>query len=73
MFLGPIFYFILLIPISFGGIGVREASFIFLYGLFGVPTETALLISFFSMIGGLLSISIGALFIFLEKPAALET
>lgn len=63
LFLGPIFFLILLLPISFGGIGVREASFIVLYGLFDVPSETALLVGFFCMMGGLLSIAIGAMMI----------
>tara|TARA_R110001599_G_scaffold276025_1_gene477272 strand:- start:1043 stop:2059 length:1017 start_codon:yes stop_codon:yes gene_type:complete len=64
LFLSPVFFFIFLMPISVAGLGVREASFIVLYGLFGVPSETALLVSFYSMAGVLLTNSIGALFIY---------
>ena len=45
LFVIPIINIIALLPISFGGVGVRETSFIFLYGLFGVSPEGALFIS----------------------------
>lgn len=62
LFVSPVLFFIFLLPISFGSLGIREGAHILLYGLFGVPAEIALLISFFSlscmltnhMIGGLL-------------------
>ncbi|MFC2029611.1 lysylphosphatidylglycerol synthase transmembrane domain-containing protein [Chloroflexota bacterium] len=39
LFVAPVIYFVSHLPISFGGFGVREAAFILLYGLFGVPPE----------------------------------
>jgi uncharacterized protein (TIRG00374 family) len=57
----PMLFFIFLLPISFGSIGVREASYIFLYGLFGVPKEQALIISLFTLTGQLLNILIGGI------------
>lgn len=59
LFILPIFSFIFLLPISFGSLGIREGSYIFFYGLFGVPAEFALLISFFSLSGILLNYVIG--------------
>ena len=37
----PITVFALLIPISFAGLGIREATFVYLLGLIGVPAEAA--------------------------------
>lgn len=53
---------ILLLPISFGGIGVREGAYILIFGLFAISSENALLISFIgfttmifnNLIGGVL-------------------
>lgn len=70
LFLSPVFFFIFLMPISFAGLGVREASFIILYGVFGVPGETALIVSFYSILGVILTSSIGALFIYLNRKTA---
>jgi glycosyltransferase 2 family protein len=61
LFLGPVLFFIFLLPISFGSLGVREATYIVLYGLWGVPAETALLVSFFNLIGLLLNNAAGGL------------
>lgn len=63
LFLMPIFYIIFLLPITFGTLGVREAAYIVLYGLFGVPAETALLISFYGLAGVLINNAIGGLLI----------
>jgi glycosyltransferase 2 family protein len=60
LFAAPLFFLILLIPISFGGIGVREGAFILVYGQFGVPLEIALLVSFFNLFGLILNNVIGA-------------
>ena len=57
----PVLYFIFLLPISFGSLGIREGAYILLYGLFGVPAETALVVSFFNLLGVLLNNLIGAL------------
>jgi uncharacterized protein (TIRG00374 family) len=64
IFVAPIFFFIFILPISFGSIGIREGAYIFIYGLFGVPAETALIVSFFGLSGVLLNNMIGALLIY---------
>jgi glycosyltransferase 2 family protein len=61
LFLGPVLFFVFLLPISFGSLGVREVAYIGLYSLWGVPAETALLISFFNLVGVLLNNAIGGL------------
>ena len=73
LFVTPVLFFIFLLPISFGGLGLREGGFIILYGLFDVPPETALLVSFFSLTGILLNNLIGGVVILagnLRKKAA---
>ena len=66
LFAAPVFYILFFIPISFGSIGVREVAFILVYGLFGVPLEIALLVSFFNLFGLILNTLIGALLIFIK-------
>jgi glycosyltransferase 2 family protein len=72
MFLLPVFTFIFILPISFGSLGIREGAFILLYGLFGVPAETALLISFFNLFGILINNAIGGVLLFLNRPARIS-
>jgi len=62
-FLTPVFFLIFMLPISFGSLGIREGAYIVVYGLFGVPAETALLVSFLNLSGILLNNLIGALMI----------
>ena len=47
----PIIWVITMVPISIGGLGVREGAFVFFFTQQGVSTETALLLSllFFSL------------------------
>ncbi|MBU1909975.1 MAG: flippase-like domain-containing protein, partial [Verrucomicrobia bacterium] len=59
LFVLPVLMFVFLLPISFGSLGIREGAYILLYGLFGVPPETALLVSFFNLAGLLLNNLIG--------------
>ncbi len=66
LFVMPIMVFIFLLPGSFGGLGVREVAYIFLYGLFGVPAETAVLVSFLALAGMLLNSLIGAMVMALQ-------
>ena len=61
LFIAPILFFIFLLPLSFGSLGIREGTYILLYGLFQVPSETALLVSFFALLGMVLNTSIGGL------------
>ncbi len=65
LFVTPTLYFIFLLPISFGSVGIREGVYIILYGIFGVPVEVALLISFFNFSGMLLNNIIGGLVMFI--------
>lgn len=51
--------FLFLVPVSFGGIGIREGAFIVLYGLFGIPAETALSASYLGLIGLTLTVLAG--------------
>jgi len=60
MFISPVMFFIFLLPISFGSIGIREGAFIFLYGIFGMDQEAALLLSFLALSGRLFNVIIGA-------------
>lgn len=41
----PLIAFVLVVPISVNGIGLKEAAFVFFYGLVGVPQSQALSIS----------------------------
>jgi hypothetical protein len=68
IFVSPVFFLVFLLPISFGSLGVREATYIILYGLFGVPAETALLVSFLNLSGILLNNAIGAVLIWFRPP-----
>lgn len=55
LFVAPLIMLAFTLPISFGGLGIREGVFILFYGAFGVPSEIALMVSF----GGLLSVLLG--------------
>ena len=61
LFISPVMTFIFLLPISFGSIGIREGSFIFFYGIFGMDQEAALLLSFLTLSGAFLNVLIGAI------------
>lgn len=67
LLLAPMFFLIFVLPISVGGVGVREASYITLYGLFGVPVETALLVSFLVFAGDIFNSLIGALLLYVDR------
>jgi uncharacterized protein (TIRG00374 family) len=61
IFVASLLVIIFFLPISFGSLGVREGSFIILYGLFGVESEYALTVSFMRLTTLLLIISFGGL------------
>lgn len=61
LFLMPILAILLLLPISFGGLGIREGVFILFYGFFEVPMETALLASLMNLVATSLNAGIGGL------------
>jgi glycosyltransferase 2 family protein len=58
----PIVTFIIQIPISIGGIGVREGAYIFLFGLAGVTSEDAFAISMMYFLVGFVATLPGAAF-----------
>lgn len=64
LFAAPVFFILFFVPISFGSIGIREGAFILFYGQFGVPLETALLVSFFNLFGLILNSIIGTSIMF---------
>ena len=68
LFVTPVIYFIFLLPISLGSIGIREGVYILLYGLFGVPPEIALLVSFYNLMGILLNNAVGGMIILFNRP-----
>ena len=74
LFAAPALYFIFFLPISMGSVGIREGVYVLLYGLFGVPAEIALLVSFFNLAGMLLNSAIGGIIMFLSnmKPVTPE-
>lgn len=61
LFVTPLLFIVLSLPLTPGGVGVRELSFIAFYGALGVPAEAALMVSFCFLASVLLSQGIGAL------------
>lgn len=57
----PLILLLLFLPISFNGVGIREVSFVFFFGLLGVSREQAFLLSFTPYILSLLTSFIGGL------------
>ena len=60
--LTPIITMLARIPISVAGLGVQEAGFVYLYGVFGMPAEVALLLSLVLRVCTILSAAPGAWF-----------
>ena len=52
------------LPISFAGFGVREGAYILLLGMFGVPPESGLVVSFFALSAMLVNYAIGGILIY---------
>lgn len=61
LFIAPLSVLVLTLPITVGGIGVREGAFILFYGAFGVPVEIALLLSFCGFLSVMVGHAIGGL------------
>jgi hypothetical protein len=59
VFVWTLMFFIFLVPISIGTLGVREATFIVVFGLFGVEDEEALAGSFVGLASLLFTVAIG--------------
>lgn len=67
VFVAPLILLVFTLPISFGSLGIREGAFIVFYGAFGVPVETALLVSFCGLLSVLLGHAVGALLFFSHR------
>lgn len=67
LYIVPIMTFLFMLPISFGGVGIREAAFILMYGMFGIPVEAALALSLFSLSTVLINNGIGGIVLALSK------
>ena len=69
----PLIFLISLIPISFGGWGIREASSIGLFGLVGLPPEQAFAMSvLFGLVVICASLPGGILLLFSSRPPHVE-
>ena len=66
------FYIVSMLPISFGHFGVRESSHIILFGLFGVNSEVALMVSFLNLSSQLFNIGFGYIFYVIPKKSLLD-
>ncbi len=63
--------FLIAMPVSISGIGVREVSYVSLFSIFGVPAEKALLLSFLDFGIILIAVLIGSLTLLSERVAEL--
>jgi glycosyltransferase 2 family protein len=59
--------FIIILPVTISGIGLREASYIGLMGLFGVSQNEALLMAFFDFLISISGIAIGSVLILIDN------
>ena len=57
----PLVSFILIVPVSFAGLGLREASLVSLLSLFGVAPEKAIIISLTLLLGQIVAALIGGI------------
>ena len=64
LFVVSVLFFAVSLPISFAGFGVREGAYILLLGMFGVPPESGLVVSFFALSAMLLNYAIGGVLIY---------
>jgi uncharacterized membrane protein YbhN (UPF0104 family) len=60
----PLVWLVTLLPISLGGIGIREAAFTYLFGTIGIGTEASLVISLGTFAALLMTGTVGACFVF---------
>ncbi len=61
VFVWNLMVFVFLAPVSIGTLGVREGTFIVLFGLFGVTREASLAASFVGLASLLLTVALGGL------------
>lgn len=58
----------LMLPISFGGLGVREGVFILVFGAFGVPSEVSLALCCFGLLSVLTNVALGGIALLIPSP-----
>jgi uncharacterized protein (TIRG00374 family) len=66
----PMSFIVQAVPISFNGLGVREATFSIYFARLGVPLESALAVSFTSVLIAVLMSLAGAIVYVLRRPAS---
>lgn len=64
--------FIIILPVTISGIGLREASYIGLMGLFGVSQSEALLMAFFDFLISISGVTIGGTLILFDNLKVLR-
>jgi len=67
IFATTVMFIIFTLPISFGNLGVREGSYIVLFRLFGLESETALTVSFLALISLLLTTFTGGIILLVSN------
>jgi len=67
LFIAPLLFLLFSLPISLGSIGIREGAYILMYGAFGVPAETALVVSFCGLLSILVNYAVGACLLWVSK------
>ncbi|MDP5220865.1 lysylphosphatidylglycerol synthase transmembrane domain-containing protein [Ruegeria sp. 2205SS24-7] len=66
----PVSLFIMMVPISINGIGVREQAFIVLFGFFGVPASSAISLAWIALAFALAQAVAGGVVFALRRKAA---
>lgn len=66
----PVSLFIMMVPISINGIGVREQAFIVLFGYFGVPASSAISLAWIALAFALAQAVVGGLVFALRRKTA---
>ena len=67
IFATTVMFIIFTLPISFGNLGVREGSYVVLFRLFGLESETALTVSFLALISLLLTTFTGGIILLVSN------
>lgn len=67
MWIFSILSVLLLLPISFAGLGVRDVSLVGLLGLFGVAKESSLTVSAIMLCSQIVAAIVGAIIVFVEQ------
>jgi uncharacterized protein (TIRG00374 family) len=69
----PLIVFLIMLPVSIGGIGVQEGAFIYLFTRVGVPSEHAFTVALLFRVMTLVVSLPGAYFYLMGEPSRLDT